>query len=110
MTTETEIVNSALRRVGGKRIMDISEPVGAAGIASDVFASERDSLLRSGTWNFAVTRAQLAPLSTTPVFGFQYAFAIPSDNMRIISVQDNSFGDGTIGNTKYKIESIQQAD
>lgn len=104
MATETELVNAALRKVGGKRIMDITDDVGSAGVAGDVLAFERDELLRLSTWNFAATRAHLAPLEVTPVFEWEYAFAVPSDCMRIVGVYDNDAG---TSQAFYKIESIE---
>lgn len=108
MATETEIVNAALRRGGGaKRILALTDSVGSAGIASDVLASERDELLRSGVWNFTVTRIKLAQSSTLPVFGWSYAYPLPSDCLRVIAVYDTADGTGTV---PYKVESIRQAD
>lgn len=108
MTTETEIVNAALRRGGAaKRINALTDPIGSAGIASDILATERDDLLRAGVWNFAVTRAKLGQLATLPVFGWSFAYGLPSDCERVVSVHDNSAGDGTV---PYKLESLQQPD
>lgn len=108
MPTETELVNSALRKGGGaKRILDLSDSVGSAGIASDVLASERDDLLRSAVWNFAITRIKLGRLSALPAFGWSYAYGLPSDCQRVVSVHDNDAGTGAI---PYKIESLLQAD
>lgn len=108
MTTETEIVNAALRKGGGaKRILALTDSVGSAGIASDVLASERDDLLRAGVWNFAVTRIKLGRLVTLPVFGWTYAYGLPSDCERVVSVHDNTAGTGAV---PYKIESIIQTD
>lgn len=108
MPTETELVNSALRRGGGaKRILTLTDSVGSAGIAADVLNSERDDLLRAGVWNFAVTRVKLGQLTTLPVFGFSFAYGLPSDYERVVSVHDNADGTGVV---PYKIESLQQAD
>lgn len=108
MATETELVNAALRRGGGaKRILALTDSVGSAGIAQDVLTSERDDLLRSGVWNFAITRIQLAQMSTLPVFGWSFAYALPSDCERVVSVHDNADGTGAV---PYKVESILQAD
>lgn len=108
MATEIELVNAALRKGGGaKRILALTDSVGSAGIASDVLESERDDLLRSGIWNFAITRIKLAQLATLPVFGWSFAYTMPSDCERVVSVHDNSNGDGAV---PYKIESILQAD
>ncbi len=108
MATETEIVNAALRRGGGaKRILALTDSVGSAGIAADVLASERDDLLRSGVWNFAITRIQLGQLATLPVFGWSFAYALPSDCERVVSVHDNADGTGVV---PYKVESVKQPD
>lgn len=105
MATETEIVNAALRKTGGKRILDIGENVASAGIASDVLAQERDDLLRLHNWNFAINRKKLSRLSEAPVFGFEYAFSMPADCMRIVSVHNNDAGTGAV---EYKAESMAQ--
>lgn len=108
MPTETEIVNAALRRGGAaKRILALTDPIGSAGIASDILASERDDLLRSGVWNFAVTRAKLGQLATLPVFGWSFAYGLPSDCERVVSVHNSADGTGAV---PYKLESLQQAD
>lgn len=108
MTTETEIVNVALRKGGGaRRIMDINDAVGSAGIAADVLTQERDDLLRSGIFNFAVTRVKLGQLLATPAFGYTFAYGLPADCLRVVSVYDNADGTGTV---PYKNESILQAD
>lgn len=108
MPTNTELVNAALRKGGGaKRILDLTDSVGSAGIASDVLASEREDLLRDGVWNFSITRIKLGQLATLPAFGFKFAYALPSDCLRVVSVHDNSAGYGAV---PYKIESVLQAD
>jgi len=107
MASETEIVNSALRKVGDRRITSIDDTVSSAGVARDVLASERDDLLQRHPWNFATTRAQLALLSAAPVFEFDYAFALPSDYMRTVSVHAGDYGGGDL---QYKIEGVKQAD
>lgn len=107
MPTNTELVNAALRRVGAKRILDITDAVGSAGTANDVLTSELNDLLRAGVWNFTVTRIKLAQLSVVPVFGWSFAYTLPSDCERVVSVHDNADGTGSV---PYKIESIQQVD
>lgn len=107
MPTDVELVNVALRKCGARRVMALTDSVPSAGIAADILANERDELLRSSTWNFATTRTQLAASSTIPVFEWAFAYPLPSDFMRIISVHDNSRGGGDL---KYRMESVLQAD
>lgn len=108
MATEIELINAALRKGGGaKRILALTDSVGSAGIASDVLTSERDDLLRSGVWNFAVTRIKLGQLATLPVFGWSFAYTLPSDCERVVSVHDTVDGASVV---PYKIESLLQSD
>lgn len=108
MATEVEIVNAALRKGGGaKRILALTDSVGSAGIAADVLASERDDLLRAGVWNFAITRVKLGQLATLPAFEWAFAYGLPSDIERVVSVHGDS---ATTQEIPYKIESILQTD
>jgi hypothetical protein len=103
-TAETVLINSALHKVGAKRILSATEAVGSAGIAADVLDAERQDLLRCSNWNFATFRKELAPLSTDPTFGFEHAFALPDDCLRVISVHADEAGRGHL---PYKMESIR---
>jgi hypothetical protein len=108
MPSDTDLVNAALRKAGGaKRIMDMTDAVGSAGVAADVLDSELQDLLRGGVWTFTVTRVKLGQLATFPVFGWQFAYGMPSDCLRVISVHGDEAGRSEI---PYKIESIQQTD
>lgn len=62
----------------------------------DCYAETRDDLLRSHPWNFATKRVKLARSSTAPVFGFDYAYALPADWLRTVSAHDNDEGLGVI--------------
>lgn len=107
MASETEIVNAALRKVGDRRITSIDDTVPSAGVARDVLATERDDLLRSHPWNFAVTRIELSRLAAAPAFEYDYAYAMPSDFMRAVSVHASDAADGDL---EYKIEGLKQSD
>ena len=80
--TPTDIANLALSRIGEKRISDIAENSPSAISCRANFEMVRDSLLRSHPWNFAIGRAELSE-TDTPVFGWSYAYALPSDFLRL---------------------------
>ncbi len=107
MPSETELTNVALRKAGARRISSIDETVANAGVARDIYTTERDDLLRLHPWNFAITRAALAELAVAPVYEFANAFSLPADWMRTLEVHDNDAGDAVV---RYKMETIQQAD
>jgi hypothetical protein len=105
MASETGIVNIALARIGVERISSLdSDTVKPARVARDLFDEARDELLRSGTWNFATRRASLSKVSGfTPAFGFDYAYTLPSDFLRVMSVHPV---DSVERQVRYQIENI----
>jgi hypothetical protein len=84
--TPTDICNMALSRLGEPRISDIDENTPRAISCRAHFDVVRDSLLRSHPWNFAVSRALLTQSATAPVFGFDFAYALPSDFLRLMTL------------------------
>jgi len=96
MPGETDVVNVALHLIGGTRIVDLGDGTKNANIANDIYTEVRDNLLRSHPWNFATKRVQLAQLVATPAFEFDFAYALPADWIRTISVHHNDAGFGTL--------------
>lgn len=103
MPSETDIVNGALRLVGGSRITSLTDGSKNANVANDLFDELRDDLLRSHPWNFATKRKKLAQSGTSPVFEFDHAYPLPSDWLRTISVHNNDAGTGTV---LYRVEQV----
>lgn len=102
MASETSIANVALRLVGGTRITSLSQGTPNANAVSDIYNEIRDNLL-AFPWNFATKRVELAKSATAPTFGFDNAFAHPSDWLYTVSVHDNDGGYGTID---YRHEQV----
>jgi len=92
----TDIVNVALRRIGASPIVSLTDGTTSANTVNDIYTEVRDDLLRSHPWNFATKRVKLAQSSTAPVFEFDYAYPLPSDWLRTVSVHDNDAGHGTV--------------
>lgn len=97
MASLTEIFNRALVLLGEKRISAPSDDTKAARELSAVWDTSRKGLLRSHAWGFAMKRAALAPLATTPAFGFTNQFPLPSDFLRLYRVADFFVGLPTWG-------------
>ena len=96
MSSNTDIANLSMRLLKANRITSLTDGSNNANAANDVFTEVRDDLLRSHNWNFGQKWAKLAQLSTTPVFEFDNAYALPSDWIRTVSVHDNDAGAGTL--------------
>lgn len=86
MASETEIANSALIKVGAATILDIDDNVKSAKLCKRRYYELRDKLLRTYPWSFAIKRVELAQIATAPAYGFDYAYQIPSDSLRIIEI------------------------
>lgn len=103
MPGDTDVINTAARRVGAEPITSLTDGTKTANVANDIYTEIRDNLLRSHPWNFATKRVKLAQSATAPGFEFDHAYALPSDWLRTMSVHDNDAGHGTI---LYRMEQI----
>ena len=101
MASETGICNEALSEIGAASILALDQDDKNARECNKRYASLRDKLLRAHPWNFAVARAKLGQLSAAPTYEFDFAYQLPSDWLRILSVHDNDAG---VGPVEYRIE------
>lgn len=86
MATQVSIASNALLLLGAKTINSLDEGTDRASIASNLYASVRDALLRSHPWNCAVKRVILAADVEVPAFDYTAQFTLPSDWLKTISV------------------------
>lgn len=86
MSSQTEICNMALAHFGQSRITDINQASPAAEALRDFWDNARKNALRAAPWNFAGARAELTASATTPLFHWQFAYPLPSDFMRLVSL------------------------
>jgi len=83
-TSDVSIANSALSKIGGGSIIALTDDT-PAGIAVNArYANVRDAELRRHVWRFAVKRASLAALTTTPAFGYALEYQLPADCLRLL--------------------------
>lgn len=89
--TPTTICNMALVRCGAKEITSFQDDVSReAQICRRLFHASRRTALASHHWNGAKRSVQLSEnTAVTPVF-FDYAFTLPTDLIRIISVHPSN--------------------
>lgn len=86
------ITNLALGRIGVKRITDIDPAVDTSTQAADadaVWEYIRDEVLEDKDWVFAKKRVALPQSFQTPWSGFDYAYILPSDFLRLARQDDN---------------------
>lgn len=104
--SEVGIGNLALDLIGNTSIVSFDDTSKAARLIKRNYPVCRDRLLRSYRWNFAITRAQLAPDSTAPLFGFTHAFRKPADMVHFIGVYEDGMPvqNYTSGSYAHKLE------
>ena len=76
--------------LGEKQITSIDEDSNNAQQLKINYAMARDGTLEAHEWSFAIRRFIPAYLSTAPAFGFTYAFPIPPEILRVLTVYPGS--------------------
>lgn len=87
-TSEVSICNLALQKLGAARITSLTEDSPNARAMNACYEAMRDRELRAHRWAFAITRVQLAADSTSPDFGAEYSYTLPSDFLRLLEPDD----------------------
>lgn len=98
-TSSVEICNSALHKIGAKRIASLSDDTKAAIILNDQYDRIRKEVLRSHPWNFAIAYVQLAATANTPVWAdWTKEFVLPTDVLRVLETDLEYDTDWELGN------------
>lgn len=83
MASVVDLCNRALQRLGESPITSLSDDSTRARECSRVYEFARDGELRRYIWNFSRARVSLAASSTPPAFGYDNAYPLPSDFIRL---------------------------
>lgn len=89
MASDVDICNLALSRLGDEAtVTSIDPPEGSAQAAhcTRFYPMARDTIQDMHNWWFCIVRASLAQLNTPPAFGWQYAYAVPSNLVSMLAV------------------------
>lgn len=105
-STSVHICNLALDELKQSPIKSIDTPVSATEqICARRYDAVRQECLAAHPWKFAIKRATLTPnLSTTPPFGYLYAYDQPNDYIRLVTIGDDYLGDIS---RNFQVESGQ---
>lgn len=88
MASQVEIANRALTKLGAARIISFEDDNKQARAIKSMFEIVRDAELRAHLWSFTVKRVELPALTTTPGWGYDYEYQLPSDYLRLLQVND----------------------
>lgn len=101
--SDTSICNIALGLIGVGRIADIEGTTAIERDCKSIYAFARQEVLGGYDWSFARKQALLSQLATSPTIdstrgGFDYAYALPSDCVRPLSLSDFKQSFEIVGN------------
>ena len=88
MASVVGICNIALSNIGDEKISSLTDNNDRARACNLRYEDTRDAVLRSHPWKSATSRVELAASTDTPVWGFTYKYALPSDCLRVLDVYD----------------------
>lgn len=97
VTSETQIANMALNRLGVEPISSLNDNTKRAKVLKNLFDITRNNVLEAAPWNFAMQRVILTPLASAPLFDFSNKFSLPSDVLRVWSVTSGGSTSGSSG-------------
>ena len=87
MSTETEIANRTLSRLGQTFITSLAQQQSIeARLLNLFFYSTVDELLSEFKWSFAIERIALASVSTTNFTEFTYKYDLPNNYLKVINL------------------------
>jgi hypothetical protein len=93
-TSDVDICNLALDHLKQSPVSSILTPVTSTEyVFKRWYDTVRMAALRAHPWKFATKRVLLTPTGTPPPFGFAYAYDLPTDYIRKISIGNDYIGD-----------------
>ena len=88
--TNVRIANIAIAELGGKRLTTLTDASKEAALVDTYFQLARAYVMVIHPWNFALRRqTNLAKRGVAPEWGFDNAYTIPPEALRIIEVASN---------------------
>ena len=99
MATDISMASNALMLIGEEPINALSENTAA----ENLYSSTYEYVLTESNWSFAMKEQYLSRLTATPATetGFQYAFQMPSDCIRMWAVMPASLNYRIVGDLLY---------
>ena len=103
MASVVDICNSDLNLLGASTISALTDDSKNARLCNQRYEPVRNRVFRAHAWNCLHKRVLLAQNSTAPVVEYSYAYALPSDCLRVLKVH-NGTTDSIASSLDYKLE------
>ena len=91
MASVVDICNGALNQLGASTILTLTEDSKNARLCNARYTQVRDAVFRSHPWNCLQKRVQLPADTDTPAWGYSYQFTLPSDCLRLLTIQNYDY-------------------
>lgn len=102
MLSDIALCSRALIGIGCDPITSFGDGTAEADVAAMLYGGTRDALIASYPWSFATGQIELAPITAAPVADFDYAFQLPEDFLRALSVGTPALKSGS--GVEYRIK------
>jgi len=103
MASVVDICNSGLNLLGASTISALTDDSKNARLCNQRYEPVRNRVFRGHAWNCLHKRVQLAQNSTAPIIEYSYAYALPSDCLRVLKIH-NGTTDSIAAALDYKLE------
>ena len=118
VTSATEIMNSALIKLGAERILSANDENNRARLLKEQYPKVRDAHLRAHPWKFAIRRVELGLITPMPTdyWAYSHAFQLPTDCLRVIETDLGDYAEWDVedrmlltkGNAVVRIRYIKR--
>jgi len=87
MSTDLQIYNLALHRLGCEKVSAVGDTSKRAVLLTDLYEVVRDNLLKKYDWSFAQKEVTLtvSDITVSTPFTYEFEYNLPADTLRIIS-------------------------
>jgi hypothetical protein len=103
MASVVNMCNSALNLLGASTISALTDDTKNARLCNQRYEPVRNRVFRSHAWNCLHKRVQLAQNTTAPIIEYSYAYALPSDCLRVLKIHTGTT-DSIKSAIDYKLE------
>lgn len=101
INTDISICAAALQLIGADEITSFYDETREARLCASLYDTLKQDTLQSHPWGFSVRQEQLNQLVKTPLYGFSYAYSLPTDFLRLIGKDNPSYKHQLFENRLY---------
>jgi hypothetical protein len=98
---DINVCSKALQLIGADEITSFDDETREARLCAKWYPTLKRSTLQKHYWRFSIRQEQLSKLSSTPLYGYAFAYQIPTDFLRFVGKQNPSINHQIFENKLY---------